>query len=315
VLLSCPFVGERWITAKVTFTLLAGVFTKISKGYDIANQTAYLDSMLRWGLDYLIKVRTVPKELLAGINHPFCRHILLQILCMFLLATVSLPCVVSELNLTFCLANADDDYWGGDLGIPQPRPSYQINGTNPGTDAAAGASAAFSACSALYSQRSFGGKYSSPASLANSSYAATLLTHAQQLYSFAVNAPGGQKTYQTSAPAVAKSYKSNSYHDELTMAALFLAWATNSTSLYQQAEGYYSKFGLAGGDDVFNWDSKTPGLAILFAQITQSPAGIGGNFANWQKEVERYFDTIINQKGRGKLTKGGWASQQSSALY
>ena len=33
-----------------------------SKAYDLANQTAYLDSMLRWGLDYLIKVRTVPLE-------------------------------------------------------------------------------------------------------------------------------------------------------------------------------------------------------------------------------------------------------------
>ena len=27
-----------------------------SQGYDMANQTAYLDSMLRWGLDWLIKV-------------------------------------------------------------------------------------------------------------------------------------------------------------------------------------------------------------------------------------------------------------------
>ena len=26
------------------------------EGYDVANQTAYLDSMLRWGLDWLIKV-------------------------------------------------------------------------------------------------------------------------------------------------------------------------------------------------------------------------------------------------------------------
>ena len=25
-------------------------------GYDLANQTAYLDSILRWGLDWLIKV-------------------------------------------------------------------------------------------------------------------------------------------------------------------------------------------------------------------------------------------------------------------
>jgi hypothetical protein len=29
-------------------------------GYDLANQTAYLDDMLRWGLDWLIKVSYVP---------------------------------------------------------------------------------------------------------------------------------------------------------------------------------------------------------------------------------------------------------------
>jgi endoglucanase len=215
----------------------------------------------------------------------------------------SVPHFAVSFELTLCVANTDDDYWGGDQDIPQSRPSYQINSTKPGTDAAAGASAAFSACSALYSQRSFGGRYSSPASLANSSYAAILLTHAQQLYSFAVNASGGQKLYQSSAPAVAKSYKSNSYQDELTMATLFLAWATNSTSLYQQAEDYYSNFRLSGGDDVFNWDSKTPGLAVLFSQIIQSSAGIGGNLISWQKEAERYFDNIVNQTGRGKLTK------------
>ena len=29
-------------------------------GYDLANQTAYLDDMLRWGLDWLIKVSCMP---------------------------------------------------------------------------------------------------------------------------------------------------------------------------------------------------------------------------------------------------------------
>jgi hypothetical protein len=30
-------------------------------GYDMANQTAYLDDTLRWGLDWLIKVRQLPR--------------------------------------------------------------------------------------------------------------------------------------------------------------------------------------------------------------------------------------------------------------
>lgn len=33
-------------------------------GYDVANQTAYLDDMLRWGLNWLLKVRSSSKDLL-----------------------------------------------------------------------------------------------------------------------------------------------------------------------------------------------------------------------------------------------------------
>ncbi|KAG5340990.1 hypothetical protein C0989_012364 [Termitomyces sp. Mn162] len=201
--------------------------------------------------------------------------------------------------------DVDDAYWGGDLNIPSFRPSYQINDTNPGTDAAAGASAAFSACASLYSNRSFGGPYSLPASLQNSSYAEKLLTHAQQLYTFAVNATGGQKNYQTSVPEIATSYGSSSYTDELTLAALLLSWATNSTSLYQQAEDYYNMFKLSGQNGVFNWDSKIPGLAVLFAQISQSDSSIGGNFSVWRDEAERYFDRIVNKQGPGYLTRDG----------
>ena len=35
--------------------------TNLEIGYDITNQTAYLDSMLRWGLDWLIKVDTMAR--------------------------------------------------------------------------------------------------------------------------------------------------------------------------------------------------------------------------------------------------------------
>ncbi|KAG6832930.1 hypothetical protein H0H92_004814 [Tricholoma furcatifolium] len=241
------------------------------QGYDATNQTAYLDDMLRWGLNWLMKA------------HP---------------AANTLYVLVGDTNV-------DDAYWGGDENIPSNRPSFQINSTNPGTDAAAGASAAFSTCAGLYYHRSFGGPYSSPASLQNSSYADTLLTHAQQLYSFAVNATGGQQLYQIAVPAIAASYGSSSYADELTMAALVLSWVTNSTSLYQQAENYYSKFKLAGQNEVFNWDSKTPGLAVLFAQISQSNSTVGGNLSTWRAEAERYFDNIVNKQGPGYLTSAG----------
>jgi hypothetical protein len=53
---------------------------------------------------------------------------------------------------------------------------------------------------------------------------------------------------------------------------------------------------------VFNWDSKTPGLAVLFSQLAQT--GLGGNMSKWQAEAERYFDNIVNKKGPGYLTNG-----------
>lgn len=41
------------------YTPRAFMATKCRPGYDLANQTAYLDDMLRWSLDWLIKVRAL----------------------------------------------------------------------------------------------------------------------------------------------------------------------------------------------------------------------------------------------------------------
>ncbi|KAF8897403.1 Six-hairpin glycosidase-like protein [Infundibulicybe gibba] len=260
-------------TFPLSFTLMSICWgaTDFGKGYDMANQTAYLDDMLRWGLDWLIKA------------HPSNNTLYVQ---------------VGDIA-------TDLAYWGGDLGIPTFRPSFQVNDTNPGTDVVAGASAAFSACSGLYSGRSFSGSFSSPASLQNSSYARTLLDHAQQLHTFAVNATGGQKLYQTAVPSVAESYSSSSYNDELTLSALFLSWATNSSTLFNQAETYYANFSLANQNGVLNWDSKTPALAVLFAQIARASSQIGRNLSSWQAEAERYLDQIVNKKGPAFLTPDG----------
>jgi endoglucanase len=163
--------------------------------------------------------------------------------------------------------------------------------------------AAFASCSALYSGRSFK-SYSSPASLQNNSYASTLLQHAQQLYSFAVNARGGQMTYQTSVPIVQDSYPSSGYGDDLTLAALWLGLAQNDSTLITQAQNYYNQFQLGSQlpDSVFNWDSSLPGIPILGTQIYQSYPQLGGN--SWQSQAEAYLDRIVSGKGAGKLTKG-----------
>jgi endoglucanase len=169
-----------------------------------------------------------------------------------------------------------------------------ITDSKPGTDAAAGAAAAFAACSGLYAGKDFGESYSSPAPLKDEEYAATLLEHAKQLYNFAVNAKGGQKLYSTTAD-ISEAYASSGYKDELTMAALFLAWADGDSDLFQEAKKYYDSFKLKGQNGVFNWDSKTPGLAVLFAQIANSGSDLTSDTSPWQTESERYFDYIVNE--------------------
>lgn len=119
-----------------------------------------------------------------------------------------------------------------------------------------------------------------------------------------MNATGGQQVYQNAVPEIAQSYGSSTFGDELTLAALTLALATNSSDFFNQAVAYYSQNKLAGQDGVLNWDSKTPALAVLFAELSSSRPEFGGNLQQWQKEAERYFDNIVNYNSQASMTKG-----------
>ncbi|KAG0319935.1 hypothetical protein BGZ97_001128 [Linnemannia gamsii] len=85
-------------------------------GYQLANQTHYLDQMVRWGMDWLIKA------------HPDDNTLYVQV----------------------GLDEVDNNYWGPDTGIPLPRTSFKVTNTSPGTDVMADAAAAFASCSMLY---------------------------------------------------------------------------------------------------------------------------------------------------------------------
>ncbi|KAI0693824.1 Six-hairpin glycosidase-like protein [Cytidiella melzeri] len=243
------------------------------KGYELANQTSYLDDMIRWSMDWLMKAHPEPNTLYVQVGD----------------------------------ADLDNAYWGGDRGIPEPRTSFPVNVTNPGTDAAAQASAAFSACSAVYANRTL--STSSTAALANSSYAKTLLDHAQQLYAFATNSSIPKTTYQTSVPTAAQAYASSDYSDDLAIAGLFLALAGNSSEAYSQAVQTYQKQGLVGriqGGTVFNWDEKTPGVVVLGAQLVQAyPDLTQATRMDWTADVVGYCDSIVNGSSRAYLTSGG----------
>ncbi|TCD66956.1 hypothetical protein EIP91_000734 [Steccherinum ochraceum] len=266
-------------TYPMSFSLMSVCWGAMNfgQGYEASNQTAYLDDMLRWGLDWLVKAHPSPNTLFVQVGD----------------------------------ADLDNAYWGGDEGIPTPRPSYQINATQPGTDAAAQASAAFSACSALYANRTLSAS-SKAVSLGNASYASTLLTHAQQLYTFATNTT--QQTYQKAVPSVGQAYASSGYEDELALAGLFLALAGNSSDAYAQAADSYSQSHLAdqvvkeGDEQVFNWDSKAPGVAVLGAQLSKaypSLATSANSDVNWTQDAQSYMNIVSTGRGRGQLTDGG----------
>ncbi|KAG0201075.1 hypothetical protein BGX33_010537, partial [Mortierella sp. NVP41] len=108
-------------TFPLTFTLTEICYGAIDffEGYVLADKVHYLDQMVRWGTDWLIKA------------HPNNNTLYVQV----------------------GISEVDNNYWGPDTGIPTPRPSYFVSNLKPGTDAMADAAAAFAACSVLYREK------------------------------------------------------------------------------------------------------------------------------------------------------------------
>jgi endoglucanase len=137
-----------------------------------------------------------------------------------------------------------------------------------------------------------------PSGIANGTYASTLLSHAKTLYSVANST--SPSTFSESVPAVASAYSSSGYGDDLALAALSLALVTNSSTYYADAYRWYKNYSLSGTHAVWNWDSRTPALYVLFAEAaTARPglatgAGLATNLTGWQYEAEGWFDKIIN---------------------
>jgi len=209
--------------------------------------------------------------------------------------------------------NLDEIYWGGDKGIPEPRVSYPVNASAPGTDAWASTAAAFAMGSLAYSgtQWNTSSTAYAPASLANTKYSQQLLKHAETLYKVA-NTTTPQTKFSDSVPDVAAAYASSGWGDELAVAALALAAATNNSAYYADAVAWYTQYGLSGKQQVWNWDSRSPALYVLFAEVAAARPGIAAaagmqvNMTGWQAEAERYLDAIVNEKAKNMvMTKGG----------
>ena len=121
----------------------------------------------------------------------------------------------------------------------------------PGSEPAAEAAAFLAAASMVFADE--------PA------YAAELLQHSRELYSFADTYRG---TYTQSIPDVTPFYNSwSGYHDELCWAAAWLHRATGEQSYLDRAEAHFDD---ASPDQARaqSWDGKITGVAVLLAAST-----------------------------------------------
>ncbi|MFC5765742.1 glycoside hydrolase family 9 protein, partial [Actinacidiphila bryophytorum] len=154
---------------------------------------------------------------------------------------------------------SDHSFWGPPEVNPSPRPSFKIDASCPGSDLAGEAAAALASSSMVF-------KSSDP------SYAATLLTNAKQLYTFADTYRG---TYDKCITAAQGYYNSwSGYWDELVWGALWLYRATGDGTYLSKAETYYAQLPKMNQTTTpeYNWtlawDDKSYGDYVLLAELT-----------------------------------------------
>ncbi|CAM3316959.1 glycoside hydrolase family 9 protein [Kibdelosporangium persicum] len=159
------------------------------------------------------------------------------------------------------VGKGDDDHrwWGPAETMTMARPSYKIDASCPGSDLAGEAAAQFAASYLVF-------KDSDPA------YAATLLSHAKQLYTFADTYRGKYSDCITDAQNFYRSW--SGYQDELVWGAIWLYRATGDSAYLAKAEAEYPKLPTEPQSTTRSykwtiaWDDKSYGAYVLLARLT-----------------------------------------------
>jgi chitodextrinase len=153
----------------------------------------------------------------------------------------------------------DHAWWGSAEVMGMARPSYKVDTSCPGSDLASEYAAAMASASMVFKQT-------------DPTYAATLLTHAKQLYSFADTYRGKYSDCITDA---AKFYNSwSGYQDELVWGAIWLYRATGDAAYMTKAKAEYLKLSTEPQSPersyrwTIAWDDKSYGAYVLMAKLT-----------------------------------------------
>ncbi|MFJ9041118.1 glycoside hydrolase family 9 protein [Streptomyces sp. NPDC102406] len=155
---------------------------------------------------------------------------------------------------------ADDHKWWGPAEVlPMARPAYKIDASCPGSDLAGQTAAALASSSMVFAD-------SDPA------YAAKLVTHAKQLYSFADTYRGKYSDCITDAKSYYNSW--SGYNDELVWGAIWLYKATGDAAYLAKAETAYDTLSTEPQSSTrsyrwtLSWDDTSYGAYVLLAQLT-----------------------------------------------
>lgn len=154
----------------------------------------------------------------------------------------------------------------------------------------ADAAASFAACSALYRDK-----------LHDPAYAATLATHATNLFHLAETALPHQ-VYQTVVPAAKCCYPSAGYNDELAWASAWLFRLTQDVAYSAKAAQYTDEINHSSVDTPpTNWDEKSSLVYVLMHGLTQGTA----NATKWSTLAHKYAEFTVNPSKPCAFTPGG----------
>ncbi|KAI9253267.1 Six-hairpin glycosidase-like protein [Helicostylum pulchrum] len=231
-----------------TLTMLSWGGIEWIESYKQANLMTDLRDSIKWGTDWIIKAHPEPNVLFVQVGD----------------------------------GKVDNMYWGPDTGIPLPRPSFMINSSSPGTDAAALASAALSSASYLFRNQ-----------FNDTEYADTLLSHAYDLLTFAETAKPW-RAYSVSVPAAVDYYNTNTFQSQLIYGNMWLYKATENVTYLERANAHYDAFNSTLVYGVMDWSDPTGAMLILGATLDAD---------KYQARAMRYLDTVLDTTQNSSICK------------
>ncbi|UJR11843.1 hypothetical protein I4U23_016023 [Adineta vaga] len=177
----------------------------------------------------------------------------------------------------------DKSFWSRPESVPSSRPSHAMT-SEYAQSAILGETAACLAAASIVFRSS------------DSTYKTKLLTHANQLYSFA------NETRDQDFPFFPMSMPPM-YGDELGWAAIWLYIATNETHYLLDAKRHCDQFELDGYSSFFETDNRELGFVVLMAKITGEE--------KYRKSVETQCNRYIRE---GQKTPKAFACLQAADI-